>query len=122
MRILKYISFLLMCVVLTGCTGKEDRMKIVFLNSSESEVFIYSRSDMSASPPTNSIPPGGNFSFYRSEENFEHGNFAVYVFKAETLEKNTWDYLKENNLFDAQYDLILNQLQNLNRLVVYPLL
>ena len=122
MRILKYVSFLLMCVVLTGCPGHEDGMKIVFLNSSESEVLIFSRSDMGDYPPTKSIPPGGNFSFFRSEESFEHSNFVLYVFKAETLENNTWDYLKENNLFDARYDLSFDQLQNLNWVVVYPLL
>lgn len=120
MKILKYLTFFLACLALAGCPGElEDPVKVTFRNASDVTVYIYETSELLQLPPSKAVLPGKAFSFTFEEARFNHSNFTLYVFTEATLQNNDWDYLKENNLYDAKFNHTLQELRDLNYTVLY---
>ena len=43
----------------------------------------------------------------------------IFIYKASTLEANDWETIKDNGLYDARFDLTLEELEAMNFEIVY---
>ena len=85
--------------------------------------------DPSLDPSTNKVLPNGINKNALSNPNIctetfykdfvPSGILMVYVFDAQTLDEQGWDYIKANDLVLKRYDLTLKDLENMNWTITY---
>jgi hypothetical protein len=132
---MKYISVIVL-LILSSCGPKESdtcHKSISFVNNSEKRLYILRSNDTILNQYTPNpidqfqslISPysinneslknltSGSYSCYEGSFKY-YSQLVVFVFDAEVIENNSWEYVKENYLVSKRFDLTLSDLQARN--------
>lgn len=130
MKTLKISILFVLAFLLQGCPS-EPEPPIVnqfdLTNSSSEDIYIYSRNSsdvIELSPgseqPSIVTPKGEKWSFPLTEHPFNQGSkLWILIFKKSTIENNTWQQIRDNNLYDKRYGFNLEEMRAVNYQVVY---
>lgn len=129
MKTLKIVTLSIICFFLQGCPEPEDPYINSFdlTNSSNEDIYVYSRNsrDIVGLSPGSEQPSivtqkGEKWSFPLTERPFQDGvKCWILVFKKSTLENNTWQQIRDNNLYDKRYSFNLEEMRAINFQIIY---
>jgi hypothetical protein len=130
MKALKISILFMLAFFLQGCPGEPEPPivnRFDLTNSSNEDVYIYSRnsSDAVELSPGSELPSivtqkGDKWSFPLTERPFNQGSkLWILIFKKSTLDNNTWQQIRDNNLYDKRYSFNLEEMRAVNYQVVY---
>lgn len=119
----------IVCLFLQGCPEPEPPIvnRFDLTNSSNKDIYIYSRNSSDAvalSPGTEQLSTttkkGEKWSFPLTKRPFNEGvKLWILVFKKSTLENNTWQHIRDNNLYDKRYSFNLEEMKAVNYQITY---
>lgn len=129
MKTLKILLLSIICFFLQGCPEPEPAIvnRFDLTNSSTEDIYVYSRNssnivglDYFPDPPSTITQKGEKWSFPLTERPFQDGvKLWILVFKKSTLENNTWQQIRDNNLYDKRYSFNLEEMKAVNYQVIY---
>jgi hypothetical protein len=130
MKTLKFLFVSVICFFLQGCPGEPEPVilyKFELMNSSNEDIYIYSSNSgdpvgLESFPNSPSIvtQKGVKWNYPITEYPFNKGvKLWILVFKKSTLENNTWQQIRDNNLYDKRYSFNLEEMRAINFQVVY---
>ena len=130
MKYLSTIIILTACIVLSGCPGEQDiDFARTIKNNSSERIYIFSRiEEDSLLPehltidPTYKIESGDSSTTHYSSQSFKAGDkLRFMIFRQSTVNLYGWDGIREQNIYDARYDLTLEELEmQFNYTIEFP--
>jgi hypothetical protein len=70
--------------------------------------------------PNISIPKDSTFNAGFNDSNFNGDKkLWIFVYKESTINEHTYQEIRDQNIYDQQYELTIEQLQNMNYHIVY---
>ena len=131
MKTLKILTLLIICFFLQGCPEPDDPYINSFklTNFSGEDIYIESRNRNQNDPiepnnfpdqPSRVTKKGAKWTFALTERPFQDGvKCWILIFKKSTLENNTWQQIRDNNLYDKRYSFNLEEMKAVNYQITY---
>lgn len=131
MKTLKILTLSIVCLFLQGCPEPDKPFINSFelTNLSGEDIYIESRNrnqndaiepNNFPDPPSRITEKGKKWTFALTERPFQDGvKLWILVFKKSTLENNTWQQIRDNNLYDKRYSFNLEEMQAVNYQIIY---
>ena len=129
MKTLKILTLSIVCLFLQGCPEPDNPFINSFelTNLSSEDVYIYSRNSPDAvnlsagsEQPSTVTKKGEKWTFALTERPFQDGvKCWILVFKKTTIDNNTWQQIRDNNLYDKRYSFNLEEMKAVNYQITY---
>lgn len=113
-------------LILFGCPVDDElTMETKFINASDHTIYFYGSSSLDKGiiiphPPEESLRPDEVFYFQDNPEGFsDEITYRLYVFKEVTIESHSWEFIRENHLYDELFDFTYEELREMNYKIIY---
>lgn len=132
MKTIKFISIIIISLLFSACPhgDEEADFYIKISNTSDENVYFHYRGTKNSEEyPDNYLyewEPNENYLIMIDDsvsvEGYNTGTsttYRIFIYKASTLEANDWETVRDNGLYDARFDLTLDELKAMNYEIVY---